>query len=182
MALLLAALTALAAACGTSSVEEARSGDALLDEQAVRRLLSLADLDAAGAKTDGLEPRVEDLRALAAAVDAEQVREIRSWHGLHFERADRAVGLSLTVVDFDSAQRARRQLDIIESGPAFEAMARPVGDRSALARAGGGIGAALAFISGRRLVTLHNIAADEREALVDAAQVEALARLVEGRL
>ncbi len=174
-AVLVAVLSALAAACATS-------GGALVDEGAVRRLLTVADIDAAGGRTDGLEPRVEDLRAIAEAVDAEQVREIQSWYGLHFERADRAIGLSLTVIEFDSAERASRQLDTIESGPAFEAMARPVGDRSASAGAGGGTGVALAFVSGRRLVTLHSIAAIQQEGLVDAAQVEALARLVEGRL
>ena len=178
----LAVLTALAAACATSAGEGTPAGEGLVDEEAVRRLLTVADLDAAGAQTEGLEPRVEDLRALAEAVDAEQVREIRSWYGLHFERADRASGLSLTVVEFDSVAHAGRQLDTIESGPAFKAMAQPVGDRSASVGAGGGTGVALAFVSGRRLVTLHSIAATEQEGLVDAAQVEALARLVEGRL
>ena len=179
---LVAALTVVAAACGTAAAPPSPVGDAPLDEQAVRRLLTLADLDAVGAQTDGLEPRVEDLRALAEAVDAEQVREIRSWFGLHFERAAPANGLSLTVLDFDSAERAQAQLDVIESGPAFEPMAQPVGDRSASAGPSGGVGAALAFVDGRRLVTLHSIAIDGAEALVAPAQLEELARLVEERL
>ena len=179
-ALLLAALTA--AACGASAAEPAPAGDGPAEEQAVRQLLTVTDLADAGAETDGLELRVEDLRALAEAVDPDQVREIQSWYGLHFERTGRVIGMSLTVVNFDSATRAREQLDLIESGPAFEPMAQPVGDRSASAGAGDGIGAALAFVSGQRLVTLHSIAAAGEEALIDAAQVDALARLVAGRL
>ena len=179
---LIASITLVAAACGTPAAPPSPVGDAPLDEQAVRLLLTLADLEAAGAQTDGLEPRVEDLRALAEAVDAEQVREIRSWYGLHFERAAPASGLSLTVLDFDSAERAQTQLDVIESGPAFEPMAQPVGDRSASAGPSGGVGAAVAFVDGRRLVVLHSIAVGGAEALVAPAQLEELARLVEERL
>ncbi|MCH7655192.1 MAG: hypothetical protein IIC95_04295 [Chloroflexi bacterium] len=171
-----------APACGTSAPSPGPAGDAPSDEQAVGRLLTVSDLAAAGVRTDGLEVRLEDLRALAEAVDAEQVREIESWYGLHFERSERVIGLSLSVIDFDSAERAGRQLDLVESGPAFEPMASPVGDRSAWAGPRGGAGAALAFVAGRRLVTLHSIAALGQEPLVDVAQVEALARLVEGRL
>ena len=176
------AVTVAAAACGTSAVSPTPVGDGPLDEAAVRRLLTVADLDAEGVRTDGLELRVEDVRALAEAVDAEQVLEIRSWYALHFERADPMSGLSLTMLDFDSAERAQAQLDIIESGPAFEPMSPAVGDRSASAAAGDDISAALAFVAGRRLVTLHSIAASGAEALVGAAQLEELARLVEGRL
>lgn len=179
---LIAALTVVAAACGTPAVPPSPVGDAPLDEQAVRLLLTVADLEAAGAQTDGLEPRVEDLRALAEAVDAEQVRDIRSWYGLHFERAAPVNGLSLTVLDFDSAERAQTQLDVIESGPAFDPMAEPIGDRSASAGPSGGVGAAVAFVDGRRLVTLHSIAVGGAEALVAPAQLEELARLVEERL
>lgn len=182
LAPLLAALTVVAAACGTSVAPPSPVGDAPIDEQTVRLLLTVADLGAAGARTDGLEPRVEDLRALAEAVDPEQVREIRSWYGLHFERAAPANGLSLTVLDFDSAERALTQLDVIESGPAFEPMAQPIGDRSASAGPSGGVGAALAFVDGRRLVTLHSIAVGGAEALVAPSQLEELARLVEERL
>ena len=115
-------------------------------------------------------------------MDAEQVLEIESWYGLHFERTDRVAGLSLTVVEFDSAARAQAQLDVIESGPAFEPMAPPVGDRSASAGAGDGVGAALAFVAGRRLVTLHSITGGGADALVDTAQLEELGQLVAGRL
>ena len=182
LAPLIASLTLVAAACGTPAARPSPVGDAPLDEQAVRLLLTLADLEAVGAQTDGLEPRVEDLRALAEAVDAEQVKEIRSWYGLHFERAAPASGLSLTVLDFDSAERAQTQLDVIESGPAFDPMAEPIGDRSASAGPSGGVGAAVAFVDGRRLVTLHSIAVGGAEALVAPAQLEELARLVEERL
>ena len=182
MAVPLAALTLAAAACGTSVASPVAAGDAPLSEQSVRRLLTVADLDAVGAQTDGVELRIEDLRAVAESVDAEQVREIVSWYALHFEQADRVAGLSLTVVEFDSAVRAQTQLDVIESGPAFEAMPQPVGERSASAGPRGGTGAALAFVAGRRLVTLHSIAVGGAEELVAAAQLEELARLVEGRL
>ena len=181
-AVLLTALAVAAAACGTSAASPTPVGDAPLDGAAVRRLLTVADLDAAGVRTDGLELRVEDVRALAESVDAEQVLEIRSWYALHFEREDPVSGLSLTVLDFDSAERARAQLDVIESGPAFEPMAQAVGDRSASAAAGEDISGALAFVAGRRLVTLHSIAADGAVALVGMAQLEELARLVAGRL
>ena len=178
----LAALAVAATACGTTVIPPSPVGNAPLDGERVRVLLTVADLGAAGAQTDGLEARVEDLRSLAEAVDADQVREIRSWYGLHFERTDRAAGLSLTVIEFDSAARAQAQLNIIESGPAFEPMARPVGDRSASAEARAGVGAALAFVAGLRLVTLHSPAAGGAAALVTAAQLEELARLVAGRL
>ena len=90
--------------------------------------------------------------------------------------------MSLTMLDFDSAERAQAQLDVIESGPAFEPMAQPVGERSAWAAAGDDISAALAFVAGRRLVTLHSIAMSGASALVGAAQLEELARLVAERL
>ncbi len=179
---LFAALAVAAAACGTSVGTLTPVGEEPLDEAAVRRLLTVADLDAAGVRTDGLELRVEDVRSLAEAVDAAQVREIRSWYALHFEREAPVSGLSVTMLDFDSAERAQAQLDVIESGPAFEPMSPAVGDRSASAAAGDDISAALAFVAGRRLVTLHSIAASGAEALVGAAQLEELARLVEGRL
>jgi hypothetical protein len=88
----------------------------------------------------------------------------------------------LTVLEFDSSERARTQLDVIESGPAFEPMAQPIGDRSASAGPSGGVGAALAFVDGRRLVSLHAIAVGAAQALVGAAQLEELARLVKERL
>ncbi|MCI0821708.1 MAG: hypothetical protein J4N31_05185, partial [Chloroflexi bacterium] len=70
-------LTAVAAAaCGTSAGSPTPVGDAPLDARAVRLLLTVADIEAVGAQTDGLEERVEDLRALAESVNAEQVREI----------------------------------------------------------------------------------------------------------
>ena len=181
-ALLSTALTVAAAACGTPVATPTPVGDAPLDEAALRRLVTVADLGAAGVQTDGLEVRVEDVRALAEAVDAEQVLEIRSWYALHFERPDGASGLSLTVVEFDSVERAQAQLDVVESGPAFEPMAQPIGSRSASAGASEGTGAALALVDGRRLVTLHSIVVGVAEALVGAAQLEELARLVERRL
>ena len=180
MAVLLTAV--VAAACGTAAAPPTPVGEAPLDAQAVRLLLTVADLEAVGAQTDGLEERVEDLRALAESVNAEQVREIRSWYALHFERAAPANGLSLTVLGLASAERAQAQLDVIESGPAFEPMAQPIGDRSAAAGPSGGVGAAVAFVDGRRLVTLHSIAIGGAEALVAPAQLEELARLVEERL
>ncbi len=181
-ALLFAALTVVAVACSTSGSPPSPLGNAAVDEQAVRLLLTVADIEAAGVPTDGLETRVEDLRALAEAVDPEQVKEIRSWYGLHFERAAPVNGLSVSVLDFESPERARAQLDVIESGPAFEPMAQPIGDRSASAEPSGGVGAALAFVDGRRLVSLHAIAVGGAEALVGPSQLEELARLVEQRL
>ena len=179
---LLAAITVAAAACGTAGDPASPSNGASAGEQAVRQLLTVADLAAAGVQTDGREARVEDLRAVAEAVDAEQVREIESWYSLRFELAEFGTSLTLAVTAYDSAERAKRQLDVVESGPAFEPMTRSVGDRSASARPSGGAGAALAFVDGRRLVTLHSIAVGGAEALVAPAQLEELARLVEERL
>ena len=68
MAVLLTAVAA--AACGTAAAPPTPVGEAPLDAQAVRLLLTVADLEAVGARTDGLEERVEDLRALAESVDA----------------------------------------------------------------------------------------------------------------
>ena len=175
-------LTLATAACSTATVEPTPVGDALIDEAAVRELLTVADIEAVGADAGALTPRVEDVRAMAEGVDPDQVREIRSWYGLLFETGDRRLGLTLTVVEFESAERAQRQLDTVESGPAFEAMTDPIGDRSVSAGAGDGIGAALAFASGRRLVTMHSTVAAGADPLVDGAQLEQLARLVERRL
>ena len=177
----LVAVTVLLGACGTGSAPTP-VGDAPIDAQVMLRLLTVGDIGAAGGDTGGLDARVEDLRALAAAVDPGQVAGIRTWYGLLFQTADRGLGLTLTVVDFESEQRAHAQLDIVESGPAFAAMGAPIGDRSAVAGAGDGVGGAIAFVSAQRLVTLHSITGAAEDAPVDEAQLEELARLVEGRL
>lgn len=182
LAVLLIGLTVAISACSAAAVEPTPVGDALIDEEVVLRLLTVADIEAVGADGGALSPRVEDVRAMAEGVDPEQVREIRSWYGLLFETVDRRLSLTLTVVEFDSAERAHRQLDIVESGPAFEAMADPIGDRSVSAGADDGIGAALAFVSARRLVTMHSAAAAGVDPLVDEGQLRQLARVVERRL
>ena len=175
MALLLLVLTAC------SADEPGPSSGASAGEQAVRQLLTVADLDAAGVRTDGREPRIKDLREVAEAVDVEQVREIESWYSLRFQLAEFGTSLNLAVTAYDSAERATRQLDVVESGPAFEPMAQPVGDRSAWAGPGERI-AVLAFVRGRHFVLVSSYAPDEREVLVDTAQLEELARLVGERL
>ena len=174
-ALLLLVLTA----CSASEPEPSSGVSA--GEQAIRQLLTVADLTAAGVRTDGLEPRVQDLRAVAGAVDIEQVRESESSYSMRFQLADFGTALNLFVTEYDSPERATRQLDVVESGPAFDPMAQPVGDRSAWAGPGERI-AVLAFVRGRHFVLVGSQAPDGAEALVDAAQLEALARLVEGRL
>ena len=170
-------------ACGTSVAVPTPVGDAAVDEEVLRRLLTVDDLKALGADTSGLEVRVEDFRALAAAVDAGQVGDVGSWYGLRFERGDAADGLALSVIEYDVADGARDRLEQVQAGPAFDAMTPPVGDASAVAGPNeAGTGPALVFVKGRRFVAVHTIVGEGREALVDAAQLEALARLVNDRL
>ena len=158
-------------------------GDAPVNEQVLRRLLTIDDLKALGADTSGLEVRVEDFRALGEAVDADDVRGISSWYGLRFERGDAGDGLTFSVIEYDSAETTHDRLKQVEAGPAFVAMTPPVGEGSAMAAASeAGTGPALVFVKARRFIALHAIVGEARDALVDAAQLEALARLVDDRL
>ena len=170
-------------ACGTSVAVPTPVGDGPVDEQVLRRLLTIDDLKASGADTSGLEVGVEDFRALAGAVDADQVRGISNWYGLRFERGDAGDGLTFSVIEFDSAEATHDRLKQVEAGPAFVPMTPPVGDGSAMATASeAGTGPALVFVKARRFIALHTIVGEARGALVDAAQLEALARLVDDRL
>ena len=170
-------------ACGTSVAVPTPVGDAPVSEQVLRRLLTIDDLKASGADTSGLEVRVEDFRALGEAVDADQVRGISSWYGLRFERGDGGDGLTFSVIEYDSAEAAHDRLQQVETGPAFIAMTPPVGEGSAMAAAReAGTGPALVFVKARRFIALHTIVGSATGALVDATQVEALARLVDDRL
>ena len=170
-------------ACGTLVAVPTPVGDGPVNEQVLRGLLTIDDLKALGADTSGLEVGVEDFRALAQAVDADQVGGISSWYGLRFERRDASGGLTFSVIEYDSAKGSRDRLKQVEAGPAFVAMTPPVGDGSAMAAASeAGTGPALVFVKARRFIALHAIVGEARDALVDAAQLEALARLVDDRL
>jgi hypothetical protein len=84
---------------------------------------------------------------------------------------------------YEEQSRAFEELDAIEHGALFAAMAEPVGERSALAE--GAIaeqGPAIAFVEGRTVVMLQSPSASDGTTLLDVEQITDLAQRVAGRL
>lgn len=175
-------LVALAfTACSGSSGAPTPIGDGALDEQAVQRLLTKDDIADAGGATSGLDRSIEDILAVAALVGVAQIDGVDVWLSVRFE-GDGRPGLLLSVKRFDAIATALAALDRIESGSAYSAMANPIGDRSALSPSDPSIGAALSFAHGRTLITLQLPATSDGTALLDDAQLVALAEQVASRL
>ena len=147
----------------------------------MERLLTKDDLRAVGGDTKGLTRTVEELRDLVAAADPDSAAGVDAWYGMTFG-SDGGPALILTVVEFDSPERPRARLALTELGPAFEPMAAPIGDRSALSPASPDIGTAIAFVDGRRFVQLELPVGIDGVGLLTEDRLLSLARLVEGRL
>lgn len=175
-------LVALAlTACSGPSGTPTPIGDGALDEQAVERLLTKFDIADAGGTTSGLDRSIEDILAVAALVGVAQIDGVEIWLSIRFE-GDGRPGLLLSVKRFDTVATALAALDRIESGGAYAAMVNPIGDRSTLSPSDPSIGAALSLVVGRTLITLQLPGTPDGTALLDDAQLVALAEQIAPRL
>ena len=179
--LVIGALAAMAAGCGDSGATPTPVGDGALDQQVVERLLTKSDIGDAGGDTGGLDRTVENIFAVASAAGREQVDGVEDWYSAWFMGTGRP-GLLLTVKRYEDVAGALAALDSVEAGGAYASMADAVGDRSALSPVNPAIGAAMAFVDGRTLVSLQLPAASDGATLLDDVQLVALAELVERRL
>ena len=154
-------------------------------EEAFTSLLTLFDIEPLlAAPVDGLGSELIDYKAMAEQVDPAQVTNMDSWYGLSTETSAGTKGMTLSVIDFDSAPSALAHFGIVKSGtPGMQDMTQPIGDASIqLELNAQGIGSMLVFLSGDRVVSLHTAQSDDQQPLVSLEGLEALARLVASRL
>ena len=172
---------ALAACGGTDPAPTANGlGNQPMDAAAMEELLTIEDIEAAGGDTSRLQMEVEDVLAAANAVTPGEHEEVASWHAMKVKRGKNSTVLIFTVTDYVSAEDARVRLAELESGLGFVPMSTPVADDSAMLSSSSGTG--LAFVKGRRAVTLQTIIADLTEPILNDDGVEQLARTIAGRL
>ena len=121
---------------------------------------------------------------MAANVDPAQVEHIVSFESLSFDTADGFVGLTLTTINFDSEEAATNHLELVTSEtPGMQDLSVKIGDASLYVEVNeSGVGSFVFFKKGEWVVMLHTAQPDGTSPLVDLAGVEALARIVAGRL
>jgi hypothetical protein len=184
MRIMVLALVALAAACsGGDSAVATSIGAGGMTQTAAGALLTVSDIGDVGGDTGGLGVFVSDRRAEAEAVNPAQVENIESWYAVAFQQGSAGPALFFSIIDFDSTQSAQSHMDRVESGQGYTPIKPPISDRATIAiPREAGIGSALIFASGDRVVLIHTTLGHGNATLADAAQVTALARLVAGRL
>jgi hypothetical protein len=182
MALALVALAG-AACSGAGSAIATPIGAGEVTQAAAAALLTVSDIGEVGGETGGLDVSVSDRRADAEAVNPAQVQKIESWYVIAFQQGSSGPALFFSIIDFDSAQSAHSHMDRVESGQGYTPIEPPISNRATIAiPREAGVGSALIFASGDRVVLILTTLGDGDTTLADAAQVTALARLVAGRL
>jgi hypothetical protein len=170
----------LAVACASGGTPTP-VGDAPVTEDVAKRLLTQADISTAGGDTGGLDQLVDDIFAVASAVDDTVAETTEALWNVRWIGSGRA-GVLMTVTRFYDAADAHDALDQIEIGVAYTAMANPIGDRAALSPANPDVGVAVTFVHGRTLVALQLPVASDGSTLLDEPQLLALAKVIDAKL
>jgi hypothetical protein len=180
-ALLLAALAL--AACGAPAATPTPRGDAPVDAAAMRALLTPADVESLGGPGD-LAVEVDDLLPVVAEANPTRAAQLAAWFLLTVHEGSTGPALSFSVLEFHDPADARAHLGSVLAGPGYRSVDLGAGVQAALTvpDEATGIGAALVALEGRRIISLHTTIADGIPPLVDAAGLEALARVISGRL
>lgn len=177
-------LLVLAGACSSRpSDATSLAGPGQVTESVARALLTTDDIAAVGADAGGLDVSIADRRADAEAVNPAQVAEIESWYATAFQQSNRGPALFFSIIDFASVTAAQSHMDLVESGQGYSSISPPIGDRAILATPlEAGIGSALVFAAGDRVVLIHTTTGETDRALVSPDQMTELARMVADRL
>ena len=144
-------------------------------------LLKIKDVQAA---SDGEVASViaRDFLAAASASPSSQVDDIVEWIAVQFDDEDAARQVQYSEIHFVSAQAAGKWMDTVEAEFPDGTTPLDYGDRSAgIDALGEGAGAAIAFTIGPRGFMLLSTMQPGDEPLVDFAELQALASLVEER-
>src|SRR5690606_23123936 len=104
-ALALSAMLAGAVASGCGAEGSPTSvGQQRLDEKSMESLLTLEDLEEAGADTSRLSVEVEDVLLVAGAIEADQLEGVRSWHAMKVKRGKTGAVLIFTVIEMTTPE------------------------------------------------------------------------------
>ena len=171
---------AVIAAC-TGGETPAPLGNVPLTERVVEHLLAKADIETSGGDAGGLDRSVEDLLAIAIAVNPTLATTTEAQWSVRWTASGRP-GLLMTLTRFHDATHAHAALNQIERGTAYRAMESPIGDRSALSPTNADVGVAVTFVRGRTLVALQLPVASDGATLLDEQQMLKLATLIDAKL
>jgi hypothetical protein len=177
------ALALALAACGGPAATPTPRADAPVDGAAMRALLTPADVRAAGGP-GGLSVELDDLLPVVQDTNPTRAAQLAAWYLLTIHQGETGPALVFAVLEFHAQADAEAHLGTVLTGPGFRPLELTGGGQAALAvpEEATGIGAALVAQEGRRVISLHTTIADGIPPLVDAAGVEALARVITGRL
>ncbi len=198
----LATLAAVLAACGGSTAEPptpgpsstptpaipiATTSDGALDEAGVRALLTVDEVRSKLAQDVTIEPRIQDTRAMAEAVDPFQVIAMDSWYTLPFLTEDGSAGVILDVIDFDFPVSARdhwaRILIEQTTEVGFQSIEPGIGEGAIGAEFNSnGIGSIVVFVYDQWVVSLRTVMPEGEDPIVEFDDIKALARMVRERL
>ncbi len=177
----LAALFIVLVAACTGSGTPISLGDTPLTKDVAERLITKTEIEAAGGDGGGLNQSVEDLLEIASSIDATLPTTIESLWSVRWTASGRP-GALMTLTRFREAPGAHGVLDQIESGVAYHAMDKAIGDRSALSPANADIGIAVTFLHGRTLVAFQLPVASDGSTLLNEQQLLELAAMIEAKL
>ncbi len=180
---LLALMALVLAACAGPGPTPTPRGEAPVDTAAMRALLTSADVEAVGGP-GGLGVELDDLLPVVADTNPTRAAQLAAWYLLTIQQGHTGPALVFAVLEFHEQADAEAHLGTVLTGPGFRPLEMTGGGQGALAEPdeATGIGAALVALKGRRVLSLHTTIAHGIPPLVDAAGVEALARVVQDRL
>ena len=162
--------------------------DSTITEDKVMTLLTEEDVRRVLTAQVPLTTRFYDYKSLAGA-DAAQVENMDRWYGLVVGTAEGDKGITLSVMDFDSAASAQDHFERMkaemksESTPGMRDILPPIGNAALEVEVNAqGIGSILVFLNGDNLVQLHTSQPDDQESLLSLEGLKELAELVASRL
>ncbi len=155
-----------------------------LGQEDIAAFLTGDDINLTAGVVGALTVEYQDVKAMAADVDASHVVEIESWFSSAFQSNDPIRGLTFSVIDFRSIDAAQEHFDNVRSEtPGLIFMDPPIGDISAnVVFNGAGLGSIIMYRLGDRFVSLHTAQPSGVEPMMPLAGLEELAQLVQDRM
>jgi hypothetical protein len=122
---------------------------------------------------------------MAGKVGPAKVENIDSWFGVSFDESGGLIGMTFSVIGFESASAAKDQFGKIRSDapPGLKPANPPIGDISVEVEANTQeIGGMLVFVFRDSLVSLHTAQPDGQDPLLSLDDLKELPKMVAGRL
>lgn len=146
-------------------------------------LVDPADFRDAGA-TGEINVGLQDLLAVAEAIDPSQVTGVKTWYAAVFQATGAEdASVVLAVMHFQNSTGARRQFDVMLADSGKEMAADPIGERSATDRLDAdGVGSILLVLKGDKVLALHTAFDPGAKPLVSHEGLLRLGRAAASRL